>query len=152
MRLLIKIFPALVLLLFSCKPQGPLTPIESFISLKQAVKNSDPEALESLATVKSLEKLRDMVGMFSAMSQGQAEYIAGRLNADPQRIKGMTLKEYLYFYLKSREMSGTLREAVMSRPVTVDKGDGRAVIRVDNGMELHFLKEGPYWKFDLSRY
>ncbi|HDP80945.1 MAG TPA: hypothetical protein ENN21_08905 [Spirochaetes bacterium] len=142
------------LMLSHCAQRGPLTPEEAFHALSRAYHRGDSVALLRLLSRDSLDKVNHAAGMFARMSNEQREIIAGRLEVDPDRLKTLTPAQYLdlQFKLGRRLEEDSVREATSLKIVGSRVEKARAAVRVANGMELFFVKEGPYWKFDMTKF
>jgi hypothetical protein len=152
MRLLkpARLFLIPMVALLSCAPQAALTPQAAFHDLKEAFRKSDAALLERQLSRESVRKIRYMTGLFSRMEERQLKALSDKFNVPAERLKKLTVRDYCALTLsldRSKNVIGT----AASRPVVgIDRRGSRAVIRVDNGMELPFIKEGPYWKFDMT--
>jgi len=136
----------ILLLMSGCTPQAALTPQAAFHDLQQAFLRSDAAALERQLSTASVKRVRRMASLFSNMDDRQRAAVAKRLQIDEERIKRLSVRDWCALAVR---MDKGLREAASCRIVGIDRSDGRATIRVDNGMELYFVKEGPYWKLDI---
>jgi hypothetical protein len=151
MRVLGPIAPALVAaLVISCSPQAAVTPRDAFRDLKEAYRAQDAAALERQLSQNSLANIRQATVLFSRMDDRQLEALAEKLGVPAERLKRMSVRDYCDIALAYDRDRNVVRVATAQDIVGVNKKGNRAVIRVANGMELPFVKEGPYWKFDLS--
>ncbi len=151
MRLLRNAFLLILpLAVVSCGRGGPLTPLESFSAIKTAAENGDAGAITKNISSSSLDKIAALDNMIRQMKDDQIKTLASLYNCEPARLRNMKKSDYvaLYFFVKHQGVDlGTLfREQV----VAVDINGDRAVIRVQSGIELIFVREGPYWKLDIS--
>ncbi len=155
MHLLRNYFKYIFIILFffiSCKAGGPLTPEEAFNSLKSAYVKGDAGKIESLLSVRSIEKIKGIIGMMSSMKESQLEALARNFNTDPDALKDLSVKDYLELQLSLGKKIGddTLKEITKNKIAGIDVNGNTAVIRIENGMEFSFVKEGVYWKFDME--
>ena len=136
----------------SCKSQGAISPEEAFNSLKSAYLRSDAGALENLLSARSKEKIKTMISMISMMDQSQLEALSRSFDAEPGKLKNLTIEDYLLLYLHTSQQMGedTLKEVSEYNIIGIDAKDESAVVRIENGMQFLFVKEGPYWKFDME--
>lgn len=138
------------LLLGSCSKGGPLTPLESFNEIRSAVERSDSEAVLKNLSAPSIAKIDSLDLMIKQMRDDQKMTLAGLYNCTPGKLNSMKRADYvaLYFFVKhgGTDLGAVFREQV----VTVDVDGARALVRTGSGIELGFVREGPYWKLDIS--
>ena len=93
-----------------------------------------------------------MIKIISSMPDFQLEALADSFNTDTETLRNLTVKEYqsLQLTLGNKIGEDIFKEIAKYNIVGIDKMDLKANIRIENGMELIFVKEGPYWKFDLE--
>jgi hypothetical protein len=146
----VRLYLVPVIALLSCAPQAALTPQAAFHDLKEAFRKSDAALLERQLSRDSVRKIRYMNGLFSRMEERQLKALSDKFNVPAERLKKLTVRDYCALTLTLDRSTSVIGTAA-SRPVVgIDRKGSRAVVRVDNGMELPFVKEGPYWKFDMT--
>jgi hypothetical protein len=135
-----------------CASRGPLTPEEAFNALKRAYRHSDARAVEELLSRGSLERIEKIKSGFSRFDNGQAVSAAAHLGLPADTLKTMSTRDFILLQLEigKRHNEDLVREAVELPVIGVSVKGNRASVRVENGMELFFVKEGPYWKFELE--
>ncbi len=137
--------------LFSCKAKGPVSPEEAFDSLKHAYLNSDAGSIENLLSERSKEKIKTIIAIFSSMNGSQLKALSERFNTNINSLKNLTIKDYLSMRILQNNKSGNiLKEISKNKIIGVDRKDINALVRIENGMEIYFVKEGRYWKFDME--
>ena len=87
------------------------------------------------------------------MDETQLKSLSERLGATLDEIKNLNAADYIYLQLNTGKKFGNdaVDEMVKYNIIGVDKKENSAVVRVENGMELVFVKEGNYWKFSMDR-
>jgi hypothetical protein len=151
MHLLKLAWPALVTgLVLSCSPQAAVTPRDAFNDLQKAFRASDAAALEQQLSRDSIAKIREAAALFSRMEDRQIEALSEKLGVPAERLKRLSVRDYCALTLAYDRERNAVRTATRQDIVGINKKGNRAVIRVSNGMELPFVKEGPYWKFDMT--
>lgn len=147
-----KYFLIILFFIISCKAAGPLTPEDAYNSLKKAYVKGDAGKIESLLSERSKEKIKSMTGIISSMKESQLEALARNFDTDTEKLKNLSVKDYLELQLSLGERigEGTLMEIMKQKIAGIDSGKDTAVVRIENGMELSFVKEGAYWKFDME--
>jgi hypothetical protein len=140
-----------VLLAVSCAPQAALTPQAAFHDLKEAFRTSDAAALERQLSAGSVKKIRRMASLVSRMDERQRAALAVKLGVSGERLGRLAVRDWCAFTLAADAGGGGLRAAAAANIVGVDSRGDRATVRVDNGMAIPFVKEGPYWKLDMMR-
>lgn len=138
-----------VVSIISCKPLGPLTPGDAFLDLKEAFNKSDSDVIVRLLSEKSIKKIITTTNMFSRMNNKQLGSLSKIYSVPAERMKKLTVKEYIKIYCSDKNRN-VVKKALKYNITSIDISDNRAKIQVENGMELFFEKEGPYWKFDMS--
>ncbi len=137
---------------WGCTSHGPLTPEEAFRALARAHRNSDARAVMGLLSRGSLERIMRITRELSSMDGAQAEALASHLDIPADTVRDLSPAEYVLLQLRlgKRFNEDIIREASSLKIIGTDVKGDRASIRVENGMELFFVKEGPYWKFELE--
>jgi len=139
-----------VIVIISCTPRAALTPQAAFHDLKEAFRKSDAAGLERQLSRDSVRKIRRMTELFSLMDGRQRDALSEKFKVPPERLKKLSVRDYCALTLALGKGSNAVGTATTRAIVGIDRKGPRAVIRVDNGMELPFVKEGPYWKFDMT--
>jgi len=140
----------ILLIFFSCKPKKPLTPQHAFKSLKIAVISSDIDRIKDLLSQESIKKIEYSISIFSNMSEEQIKSLSDNFDVPEQIMKNMSVKDYIQIYLSLNNNDNLLYRALSHEQIGISSHEDSAIIRMENGMELKFVKEGPYWKFDMS--
>lgn len=140
----------LLILCAGCKPQAALTPQAAFHDLKNAFQKSDAASLERQLSDRSVKKIRRMTRLFSRMDGRQLESLSKKFGVPPERLKNLSVRDYCALTLSWDRNRNIIGAATVQKIVGINREGNRATIRVENGMELVFVKEGPYWKFDMT--
>ncbi|MBN2040850.1 MAG: hypothetical protein JW864_12475 [Spirochaetes bacterium] len=142
----------IVMSLISCKSGGALSPEEAYFSLRDAFIKSDAGKVEKLLSERSILKIGKIIDMISSMPDSQLEALGRSFSTDAASLKNLTVKNYLALQMSlSKKISEDIfKEIIKNDIVGIDQYDSTANVRMENGMELIFVKEGPYWKFDME--
>ncbi len=143
---------AILILFFSCSSDGPASPEEAFDHFKSAYVKFDGARMEKVLSERSKEKIRTIIKMFSLMDKSQLNALGKKFNKDADSLKNISVRDYLNIQISIGKTTedDLLREITKYKITGVDTGNGKASARLENGMELAFVKEGPYWKFDME--
>ena len=154
MRIIIGICTFVVFTAFflACTPSGPLTPKEAFTRLKNGVEKMDSEAVAGLLCSESLEEIRTVSGLFKNMPPEQLESVARYYKTSPDTMRNLKPTDYVSLVLARDYGNNTLKQAVASPLLDIERTGNNAAIKLQNGMKLLFVREGPYWKFQLKDY
>ncbi len=136
--------------LFACAPRDPLTPRAAFRVLKTACDGSDAAALEGMLSMESVLKVRRMTLLFSHMDARTRVSLSKGLGVPAGRLRSLTVRDYCALMLRVDRERNAFIAATRHPVVAVNRKGNMAIVRVRNGMELHFVREGPYWKFDMT--
>ncbi|HQO39037.1 MAG TPA: hypothetical protein PK986_01085 [Spirochaetota bacterium] len=149
---ILKVLPSLTLciLLFSCSRGGPLTPLDSFNEIRSAAERSDSEAILKNLSAASLAKIDSLDLMIKQMRDDQKITLANLYNCTPGRLNSMKRADYVSLYFSVKHSGTDLGAVFRDQVVTVDVEGRRALVRTAGGIELGFVREGPYWKLDIS--
>ncbi|PKL19370.1 MAG: hypothetical protein CVV49_00745 [Spirochaetae bacterium HGW-Spirochaetae-5] len=150
MYLLKRIFLFFLLLLFSCGSGGALTPSESFNAVKSAVEKQDSEAIFINLTEGSKEKIGKHNRMMKEMKTGQLSFISGKYGFSIEKLRNLKDSDAVSLYFFSDVTGVKLSRYFKESIVSIDIRGKRAVVKTESGIQLDFLREGPYWKFDMS--
>ena len=145
-RLIFSVF----IIFLACSPRGPLTPEDSFKKLKQAYEKKDSRAVEKLLSKESIEKIKTVALVFSRMEERQINSLSDKYGVKADKLKNLSVSDYLALNFIVNGERDVVREATKFKVLKIDRKGKRASITVENGMNLIFVKEGPYWKFDMS--
>ena len=150
MRVLKLFFFFIILMQISCGNGGPLTPVESFNAIKNAVEKNDSEAIVNCLAQSSLDKISKHNIMIRSMRSDQLAVLSLKYGFTPDKLLNLKLSDSvaLYFFSDATEvkLGRYFKEAVVS----IDIHGKLASVKTGSGIELNFVREGPYWKFDLS--
>lgn len=141
----------LVLLLMSCGSGGALTPAESFNSIRSAVEKTDSEVIANYLTDSSLVKIGRHNQMLKDMSNQQLEIISVKYGYSVDKLRNLKISDSVSLYFFSEQTGIKLSRYFKENIVSTDIRGSRASVKTGSGIELEFLREGPYWKFDMSR-
>lgn len=150
MHILKRFFPIIVICLSACGSGGPLTPLQSFNSIKHAVEKNDSDAIAGLLTEGSVEKIDRLNMLIKNMSKDQIELLSAKFGYSEERLKNLRIADCVSLYFFSDTTGIKLNRYFMESVVSIDIQGSRALVKTESGIELDFLREGPYWKFDLS--
>ena len=135
----------------ACTPQAPITPSDAFYDLKKSFKSNDFDKTISLLSDGSISKIKKTSAIFSSMDETSLNSAAAAYGINPDRLKKLSVKDYLAVYSRL-EKQNVLLSAFDSSIIGINKNGSEAVISLDNGMKLRFIKTGPYWKFDMTEF
>ena len=140
---------SLVILCLACSSGKPLTPEEGFTQLRHAYSNENAEKLYRLLTTGSRAKIMGIVESIGSMPAGRKKAIAEKMGVSPSVFDSISATDYLALQVSAGKKKGDdpIREALRHEITGITVKDGIAVVKVQNGMELFFHKEGPYWLF-----
>ena len=135
---------------FSCKPQGPLTPRDAFVGLKDAIAKGDAAAFTRLLSQGSVKKIKTASALFAEMDDRQIKAVARKYDISADTLKKLCVEDFAKLYFKIGAHKNAMSEALNREVAGIYRTGNTATVRVDNGMELSFTREGPYWKFELG--
>jgi hypothetical protein len=139
----------LLTLSLSCKPMGPLTPVESFKMLKRAAQAGEAEQVAKLLSRDSIIKIKVTLDHLKSLGDKQAVKLSRFYGIHTSDIRNLTVGDFIKVYLNKK--GNILLQILEYNPAAIDFKGKEAVIRVENGMKACFVKEGPYWKLDFTR-
>jgi hypothetical protein len=150
LKMNVSAFAFLAAAIFSCSPQAAITPQEAFYHLREAFQRSDTAALERQLSQGSINKIRHIASMFSLMDDRQIKFLSSQYGIPEEKFKKLSVREYLKLRLAMEREKSVFGPITTQGILGINRDGIRAVVRVKNGMELTFIKEGPYWKFDMT--
>lgn len=134
----------------SCKPQGSLTAEDALYDLKQSYKTSDYNRLQNILSENCIYKIKLVVSQFSRMEDDQLKNLSRLYDVPVEKLKKLGVNDYIVWFFSSRNKNNMIAKALQLNIVSIEWEGSNATIRVENGFELSFKKEGPYWKFDME--
>lgn len=145
-------FCVVLFLLISCKPAGPLTPEDAFAQMRESIEEKNSKKIISLLSQESLMKIDNVVKRINEMSDEAVEVFAKKNNINSSKLKNLSIEDYItiQIFLSEKKGDSGLRKAFKSTIVKVEESETSAVIIVENGVKVYFVKESPYWKFNLQ--
>lgn len=132
-----------------CGSGGPITPEDSFSVIKEAIRSNDIKIIGEHICSSSRVKVENFRIILSRLDNAQLRTLSEFYNYDAERLKNIDFNSALSLYFRG-DGKNTLRDLFSRDIIAVDILGKKAVLRLDNGVELDFKKEGPYWKFDFS--
>ena len=138
------------LLQISCAAGGPLTPLKSFNAIKSAVEKNDSEAIAGYLTESSLNKISKLAMMIKDMRNDQLANLSCEYGYSEDKLKNLKVLDCVSLYFFSDTAGVQLGRYFKERIISIDIHGSRALVKVESGIELDFVREGPYWKFDIS--
>jgi septum formation topological specificity factor MinE len=151
MHLLIR-YPILLLAIFfitGCSSGGPLTPAASFLTVRSALEKNDIKKIGEIISSDTREKINHFLNILSTLDNDQIAVIAKFYNIESDKLRNIGFYGALSLHFNPGAKLN-LRDIFKEDMVTMDIIDNEAVIRTESGYELDFVREGPYWKLDLS--
>jgi hypothetical protein len=143
-------FLLIPIIVAGCKPQAALTPQAAFYDMKTAFQKSDAISLEHQLSSRSIKKIERMTLLFSRMNDRQLESLSRKYGVPSEKLRNLSVRDYCALALSMDRDRNVMGIATRHKIVGINREGNRATIRVENGMELVFVKEGPYWKFDMT--
>jgi hypothetical protein len=128
---------------------GPLTPVESFNALKKAAQTGETGKVVKLLSRESLRKIKLTLEDLKTLEEKQAANLARIYGISENSIKNLSVEDFLKVYLENK--GNILLKILKYDPVKINLRGPEAEIQVENGMNIYFLKEEPYWKLDFTR-
>ncbi len=138
------------LAVFACAPGPPRTPEDAVEAVKKAVAADDPRALKPLLSSASIERAGVVARALREANESQVQAVSRRFRIPPDRVRTMTVEDYLFVMMRERSGRNVLKRALGSRITVISRGERTAVVKTASGIDLLLVREGPYWKLDLT--
>ena len=143
--------PLLVLVLFvACISAGALSPEGAAHELRRVFTEGDARGLKMLLSEKSRVKVRVMVTSLKSLEGKQLQNVAAYYGVKPGELSVLTVDVFLASYI-NRESGRVLGKVLQSKIAGIDRQKTRARVHFSGGAALDFVREGPYWKFDMTK-
>ncbi len=134
----------------NCNPAAPLTPEESFLNVKNSFLAEDSVRLSGLMSESSIKNFNSMLFIIQKGDKKQLEYISKKYSITETAVKSLNLNRYISLLIKYEKKYPVIWKILQQKIHSIEKNGNSAKIYVENGMFLFFVKEGPYWKIDLT--
>jgi hypothetical protein len=137
----------LAMLTGSCISHGPLSPDQAASELQRAFASGDVLMTKRLMSAGSVEKIGIMIKSIARMSDEQVSAASRTFGIAPERMRAMTEDQFISLFI------ATQQAVIFESPAgvaAVKENEERAVVLLQNGNRLDFVREGPYWRFDLT--
>ncbi|HOP63589.1 MAG TPA: hypothetical protein PK358_03780 [Spirochaetota bacterium] len=151
MQIVRLLLPFVLLIAVSCGSGGPLTPSDTFKIIRKAADSNDRAVILKNLSAGSIEKINDFIRLTARLSDSQLKALALSENVPIEKISGMKPAECTALYFSRNRYGNSLADIFNEDIVSVDVKGKYAVIKTSGGYELDFVREGPYWKFDITR-
>lgn len=130
-----------------CGKTKPLTPEKSFALLKTAYQKKDVDTIVALYSKKTISSYGEAVRLINGMNAVQRKRLH---DTKLIPVEGtITIRDFIRINLDQATQNGgdPVIDGFNQMITSVSVNGRNAVIRTDNGIELHFVQEGLYWKF-----
>lgn len=134
----------------SCAAGGALTPLESFNAIKSAVEKNDSEAITGYLTESSINKMNKAAFMIKNIRSDQINKLSGEYGYPEDKLKNLKATDCVALYFFSDAVGVKLGRYFRERIISIDIHGNSAIVKTEGGIDLDFVREGPYWKFDIS--
>ncbi len=143
---------AAAILTTSCSSRGPLSPEEAFGVLQKAYHRNDPVLMLGALSGESVRRIHTMTALIATMNERQRDKMAEQFGVSAEQLKNLSPAAYLALQVRLARVRNedAMGRALGSGILKSEINDARAVLTAQNGMQLSFVKEGPYWKFDMT--
>ena len=135
-------------LLFVACSAGYFTPDRALDGLHSAFLKHDVKHIRRILSGNSIAKIAALREDLASLDDKQAESASKLYGLSAQELKSASEEELLSIFLfwqKDVIFRGDFSIA------EIVESENNALVKLRNGNELDFVKEGHYWKFDLSR-
>lgn len=141
------------IMFFGCAQQGPVTHAQAYVALKRAYTNGSNTAISSLLSQNSINHIEKVTLAISRLNKSAKQHMAEKLGIQPERLDNLTPQDYLslYMQLNKNYAKDIVAAALEYDPVSVSEAQNHARYTMPNNITLYFIREDPYWKFDLER-
>lgn len=140
----------ILLILLGCGGGGPLTPLESFNFIKNAVDKNDSSAIINYLNRSSLDKINKHNQLVKDLRADQITMLSEKYGYSADTLKNIKNTDSVALYFFSDAANIRLGRYFKEKIVSMDIDGNRAQLKTESGIELDFTREGPYWKFDIS--
>jgi hypothetical protein len=152
MHVLIRLFfLSTFLFLLGCANGGPLTPSDAFMVIKDAAEKNDRGVIMQHLSAESLDKIDEFIKLTVKLSDTQLKAIAHSENIPVDKIRNMNPADCTALYFARNRYGNSLADIFNDEIIAVDVNGSSAVVKTSGGFDLDFVREGPYWKFNLSK-
>jgi hypothetical protein len=153
MRILNIIIPILIVcILCSCKQEGPVSPEQAVDLLKKYYIESDSTGIISLLSEKNKQNIQTIISAFKTMKTPQLKALSKNFGVDINELKNLTLEKYIaiQLFLGRQSVEDKLSQIVKYDVIGINRTNDKATVRLENGMEFMFIREGAYWKYEMN--
>jgi len=84
------------------------------------------------------------------MRSDQLSKLSVKFGYTEEKLRSLRISDSVALYFFSETTGVKLNRYFMESIVSVDVRGSKALVKTESGIELDFVREGPYWKFDLS--
>ena len=151
------LMPMLLAVLFaspfiSCRARSPLTPEIAYSMLRDAYMQGDGAAFWDLLDLSSRRQIEELTRLIRTMDDAQAGALAEKLAISPNELKTITPASFISLQIALDKRPGHDILGGMFTGQVLRKRESRekCVLHVAGGLELTFVREGPYWKFEMN--
>ena len=147
--MIIRFLLFIIIVFISCAPSGPISPYDSFEQLKSALMQKDVAAIKNLLSANSIKKIKKTGEVFALMDKGQLVSVAASYKLSSNKLARLSVDDFLKIYIvKGRD--SIFEKIIEAYPLRIKKNANVAELFLNNGISVFFVKEGPYWKFNID--
>jgi hypothetical protein len=130
-----------------CSGKGALSPREAFDKAASAYRSEDAGAILKLYSKETLAIYSDAVRTINAMNAEQRRALSANQLIPSEG--SISIRDFVGFHIKAAHQNSDdpVFESLTHSIMLIDVKGDRAVIKTDNGVLLHFVREGLFWKF-----
>ncbi len=137
-------------LLFLGCSGGPVTPRDAFTGLMEKINSRDYPNFYLALSNKTTKKVETYRSQLHSLNAKQQESIALSYGLSAKKLLSLNSQEMTALIFMSDRSKSSLLHLTKEKIRAVKIHDKRATVETSCGIKLIFVKEGPYWKADLS--
>ncbi len=150
MRAIGFIILSIVLVAWGCSPGGPVTPKESFNELLDSIESRDYRSFYSSLSSETKKKIKTYISSLKSLNDRQKKSVSASYGLSVNELLALNSSEMAALIFISDRSNSSLVDLYGAKIRALKIYNKYAEIETHRGVKLSFVKEGPYWKVDLS--
>ncbi len=134
----------------ACSGSGPVTPVEAYRNVMVYINEKDYNSFYDSLSAGTKDKLVKYKQILDSLEKKQLAKVSSTYGLPERQILSLNNKELAALVFLSERSRSSLLPLLKEKIGTVNISGAFAEISTEKGRIIVFVKEGPYWKIDLS--
>lgn len=141
----------LVFIFFTWQTSKPISPKEAFLQTKHAYQTHNAKKILELLSKNSIKNIKKAINSIESMTPAARQSFSKKLGLNNRKLANLSVEDFILIQLKLNKIHNSdIYTAFNTNIVSIKEYKNKAIVQTENNIELLFVKNGPYWLFDLA--